>query len=320
MTTARPPARTPARSLRWLGRTPTERRNALWGLALIAPNTLGLFVFFGIPLLLTFATAFQEWNGIRPPVFVGLDNFTRLFDDARFWLAVGNTARLALFIIPAELALSLGIAVLLNQRLAGRSIFRTLYFLPVVTSTVAASIVWTWIFQPRYGLLSAALGPFGLADVNWLTRPDLVLIPIAVVTVWQRIGFDMILFLSGLQNIPRDLHEAALIDGAGSRARFVNITLPLLSPTTFLVLVLSVIGALQVFDQVYIMTSRTTRGGVGGSASTITYFLYEAGFTRNEFGYASAVALVLFLFSVAITVFQLALQRFFVYYESGDGR
>lgn len=302
-----------------LGATPMARRRALWGLALIAPNTLGLLIFFGLPLILTFGTAFQEWNGIKAPLYIGLDNFTRLLDDSRFWQAMGNTFKLALMIIPLEVVIALGVAVLLNQRLRGRSIFRTLYFLPVVTSTVAASIVWTWIFQPRYGLLGAALAPFGLGEVNWLTRPDLVLIPIAVVTIWQRIGFDMILFLSGLQNIPRDLHEAAVIDGADSRQRFFNVTLPMLSPTTFLVFVLSVIGALQVFDQVYIMTSRTTRGGVGGSATTLTYFLYDAGFTRNEFGYASAAALVLFLLSVLITLVQLRLQRYFVYYESEAG-
>jgi ABC-type sugar transport system permease subunit len=181
---------------------------------------------------------------------------------------------------------------------------------------VAASVVWTWIFQPSYGLIGIVPG---LGEMQWLTRPDLVLIPIAVVTIWQRIGFDMILFLAGLQNVPRILHEAALIDGANNRQRFLRITLPMLSPTTFLVLILNVIAVFQVFDQIYIMTSRTTPGGVGGSATTLTFMLYQAGFVRSEFGYASAISLALFLIVLAITVVQIRLQRRWVYYESEAG-
>jgi multiple sugar transport system permease protein len=304
--------------LNFFGHTPLARRRALWGLALIAPNTLGLMFFFGLPVLMAFATSLQEWNGIRPPVFVGLDNFVRLANDRAFWRALGNTFTLMLMVIPIGLTLSLGVAVLLNQRLPGRTLLRTIYFLPVVTSTVAASIVWTWIFQPRYGLVSALFGPLGAAETNWLTRPDLVLIPIAAVTIWQRLGFDMVLFLAGLQTIPRVLYEAAVIDGASRWARFRFITLPMLSPTTFLVIVLQVITAMQIFDQVYIMTLRTVRGGVGGSATTIAYFMYDTAFVRNQFGYASAVALVLFVLILTFTLFQLRLQRRWVYYEAGE--
>lgn len=299
-----------------LGRTPRERRRALWGLALVAPNTLGLFFFFGIPVLASFGLSLFGWNGIRPPTFIGLDNFERLLRDPIFWRSVGNTARLLLLVIPFELVLSLGIAVLLNQRLRGRTIFRTLYFLPVITSTVAASIVWAWIFQPRYGLIGVV--PV-LGDLQWLTRPDLILIPIAVIAIWQRLGFDMILFLAGLQSIPRELYEAAIIDGANRPRRFFSITLPLLSSTTFLVLVLAVISAFQIFDQVYIITSRTTPGGTGGSATTLTYLLYRTAFTSNEFGYASSIALSLFLLILTVTVTQLRLQRRWVYYESEAG-
>jgi multiple sugar transport system permease protein len=304
--------------LNLFGRTPLTRRRAFWGLALVAPNTLGLMIFFGIPVLLAFRTSLVEWNGIRPPVDVGLANFQELVHDPAFWQALGNTIKLLILTVPLGMILSLGIAVLLNQRLQGRSIFRTIYFLPVVTSTVAASIVWAWIFQPRYGLLSALLGPFGLGDLNWLTRPDLVLYPIAAVTIWQRIGFQMVLFLAGLQNVPRVLHEAALIDGATRWERFRFITLPMLSPTTFLVLVLASISSFQIFDQVYVMTSRTARGGVGGSASTLAYFLYDSGFVEGQLGYASAIALVLFLITLTFTLFQLSLQRRWVYYEAGE--
>jgi multiple sugar transport system permease protein len=302
-----------------LGRTPLSRRRALWGLALVAPNTLGLLFFFGIPVILSFATAFHEWNGIKAPVFVGAGNFERLLSDKNFWQALGVTLKLVLFTVPIGTLLSLGVAILLNQRLRGRNLFRTIYFLPVVTSTVAASIVWAWIFQARYGLLNNLLAGFGLLDLNWLTRPDLVLIPLAVVTIWQRLGFYMVLFLAGLQNVPRILYEAALIDGATRWQRFRYITIPMLSPTTFLIVVLSIIGSFQIFDQVFIMTARTSRGGVGGSATTLSYFLYESGFINTEFGYASAIGLAMFVLMLAVTVVQLRLQRRWVYYESTDG-
>ena len=303
--------------LNLFGKTPLARRRAYWGMALVAPNVLGLLFFFGIPVLMAFATSLQEWNAIRPPVHIGLANFERLLNDREFWQALTNTFKLLVLVVPIGVSLALGVAVLLNQKLHGRGIFRTIYFLPVVTSTVAASIVWTWIFQPRYGLVGNLLVGFGLRDIGWLTRPDLVLIPIAVVTIWQRIGFDMVLFLAGLQSIPRVFYEAATIDGANRWQRFRHITLPMLSSTTFLVTVLSVINAFQIFDQVYVMTARTTRGGVGGSATTLTLFLYDSAFTHSQFGYASAVALVLFLITLAFTVFQLRLQRRWVYYESG---
>jgi multiple sugar transport system permease protein len=304
--------------MNWLGQTPLARRRALWGIALVAPNVIGLLFFFGIPVLIAFYTSFQEWNALRPPVGVGLANFQRLASDPAFWQALGNTLTLIAIVIPVGMALSLGAALILNQRLRGRSIFRILYFLPVVTSTVAASVVWVWIFQPRYGLVGNLFAAFGGRDTGWLTRPDLVLIPIAVVTIWQRLGFDMILFLAGLQAIPRTLREAAIIDGATRWQMLRFITIPLLSPTTFLVLVLSTISAFQIFDQVYVMTARTVRGGVNGSATTLTYYLYETAFVRSQYGYSAAIALALFAITLGVTGVNLALQRRWVYYESDE--
>ena len=305
--------------LKWLGPTPLSRRKALWGMALVAPNVLGLMFFFGIPVLMAFGTSFNEWNAIKPPRFVGLDNFERLLYEDSFEQALTNTLKLLGLVVPAEVLLALGVAMLLNLPLHGRGVLRTIYFLPVVTSTVAASVVWTGIFQPRYGVLSQVLEPFGLGETKWLVEPGLVLIPIAVVAVWQRLGFDMIIFLAGLQTIPSVLYEAALIDGAGRWQRFRHVTLPMLSPTTFLVIVLAVINSFQIFDQVYVMTLRTVPGGVGGSATTLTYYLYRRAFTNSEFGYASAVALVLFGVILLVTIFQLAIQRYWVYYESEEG-
>lgn len=305
--------------INWLGPTPLSRRKALWGMALVAPNVFGLFFFYGVPVLMAFRTSLQEWNGIKPPRFVGLDNFQLLLEDEKFEQALTNTFKLLGLTVPAEIILALGIAILLNQPLRGRSVLRTLYFLPVVTSTVAASVVWTSLFQPRYGLLSQLLDPVGLGDTKWLVDPGLVLIPIAVVAVWQRVGFDMVIFLAGLQAIPNVLYEAAIIDGAGRWQRFWHVTLPMLSPTTFLVLVLAMISSLQVFDQVYVITLRTVPGGVGGSATTLTYYLYRSAFTNSRFGYASAIALVLFAIILVITVTQLVIQRYWVYYEAETG-
>lgn len=292
----------------------------MWGIALILPNTLGLFLFFGLPVLIAFVTSLLEWNGIRAPEFIAIDNFIRLSEDDRFWQALRNTLTLLVMIVPLEIFLALSVAMMLNQRVYGRNLLRVIYFLPVVTSTVAASVVWAWIFQPTYGLLEAFIGPFGFTDVRWLTRPDLVLIPIAAVAIWQRLGFDMVLFLAGLQTIPRVLYEAAIIDGASRWHQLRYVTLPMLSPTTFLVLVLAIIQGFQIFDQVFIMTARTVPGGVGGSATTLTYLMYRSGFVRSEFGYASAVAVVLFLIIMMVTMFQLRFQRNWVYYESGEAR
>jgi multiple sugar transport system permease protein len=306
------------RVLEIFGSTPLSRRKAFWGLALIAPNTVGLFFFFGVPVLMAFWTSFQEWNGIKPAKFVGLDNFQRLTEDENFHQALENTFKLIGLTVPAEVILALGVAVLLNQPLRGRNLLRLAYFVPVVTSTVAASVVWTSIFQTRYGILSSMLDPVGWGEKKWLIEPDLVLIPIAVVTVWQRIGFDMVLFLAGLQVIPPVLYEAATIDGANRWQRFRHVTVPMLSPTTFLVVVLALINSFQIFDQVYVMTLRTVPGGVGGSATTLTFYLYRRAFRYSELGYASAVALVLFLIILTVTIFQLLIQRYWVYYEAEE--
>ena len=288
-------------------------------MALVAPNVLGLFFFFGIPVLLAFWTSLQTWNGIKPPRYVGLDNFQNLLQDPKFEQALSNTLTLIGLTVPLEIVLALGVAVLLNQPLRGRSLLRTIYFVPVVTSTVAASVVWTSLFQPRYGMLSRLLEPVGLGETKWLVEPSLVLIPIAVVAIWQRLGFDMVIFLAGLQAIPDVLYEAAVIDGSNRWQRFRYVTLPMLSPTTFLIAVLAIINGFQIFDQVYIITLRTVPGGVGGSATTLTYYLYRRAFTQNEFGYASAIALALFLLILGVTVVQLALQRYWVYYEAESG-
>ncbi|NDJ76713.1 MAG: sugar ABC transporter permease [Chloroflexi bacterium] len=309
-----------SRVLNLFGPTPLSRRKALWGLVLIAPNTIGLFFFFGVPVLMTFWTSLQQWNGIQPAQYIGLENFQTLAQDDKFRDALTITLKLVGYTVPAEMVLALGVALLLNIPLRGRGLLRMAYFIPVVTSTVAASVVWTNVFQPESGLLSKIVASTSWADRKWLTDPKFILFPIAAVTVWQRIGFDMVLFLSGLQAIPNVLYDAATIDGANRWQRFRYVTLPMLSPTTFLVMVLAIINSFLIFDQAFIITARFVPGGVLDSATTLTYYMYERAFVDADLslGYASAVALAQFAIILAITLVQLAVQRYWVYYEAGE--
>jgi multiple sugar transport system permease protein len=301
-----------------LGSTPAARRRALWGLALILPNTLGLFIFFGVPILASFGLSLHDWNIFTAPRFIGLENFVNLTRDPIFFKALGNTLTLFLLVVPIKIFLSILLAVLLNLKMFGVGVIRVAYILPIVTSTTAAAIIWSWIFQPQVGLIDPILTQFGYPQMRWLTSPDLVLYPIAIVIIWQSLGFDMILMLSGLQSIPKTLYEAARVDGASALVRFIRITLPLLSPTVFLVVVLSTIQLIQVFDQVFVMTSSTVLGGVNNSASTAVFYLYQKGFTESRFGYASAIAVALFFIIILVTGFQFWLQRRWVHYQAED--
>lgn len=293
------------------GKTPLTRRRAYWGLALVAPNVLGLLFFFGIPVVLAFRTSLLDWNGIRPPVEIGLGNFEHLLNDPAFWNAFGVTLKLLAVVIPIGMVLSLVVALMLNRKLHGRSFFRVVYFLPVVTSTVAATMAWTWMFQPRYGLIANVLAPIGLQDLNWLTRPDLVLFPIAAVVIWQRLGFDMILFLAGLQAIPRQLYDAARMDGADGIRMFRHITLPLLSPTTFFLSLIAIIGTFQAFTQIWIMRSPAS----ANSVDTIGVYIFETARANDpSMGYASALSFVLFGAILIFTLVQNRIQGRRVFY------
>ena len=271
------------------------------------------FVFF--PLFFSFYASLTRWNLPYQPSFIGLENYRYIFTDEfgapEFLRSIRNSGYYALG-VPLNIAVSLSIALLLNQRLKAVSLFRTAYFLPTITSTAAISVVWIWIYHPAdYGLLNSILLKLGLSSLRWLRDPQLAMPALILMGLWRGMGYNIIIFLAGLQSIPTSLYEAAEIDGAGSWARFWKVTLPLLSPTTFYVLVIGVVNSLKAFTQMHMMTE----GGPLGATTTITYYLYQEAFEHFTMGRASAVACVLFVILLLFTLIQFKVIGSRIHYE-----
>ncbi|MEX2542886.1 MAG: sugar ABC transporter permease [Trueperaceae bacterium] len=277
----------------------------------IAPMLLGLVLFRLGPLFVSFAASFTDWNVISAPSWVGLRNYREMLASEAFWEVLGNTALYALFYVPGVMLLGLTLAVLVNQRLLGSTFFRGFFFLPYITSTVAVALVWKWIFATRFGLLNNLLYSLGVErPPSWLGDPSYALIAVAVVAVWQHAGFQMLLFLAGLQNIDEGLKEAARIDGASESQIFRRITLPLLSPVTFFVLIISLFASAQTFEVTYALTG----GGPQRASTTLAFFIYQNAFVHFRMGYASALAYVLMLLVGGLTLLNFALRRRWVSY------
>ncbi|NOZ28114.1 MAG: sugar ABC transporter permease [Chloroflexi bacterium] len=293
------------------GVPPRRRREYLTFLAFIAPNFILFGVFTFWPLVYSFYLSLHKWNMIAPTKkFVGLNNYAKMIQDDVFWQVSRNTLYLAGGTVFVKLALALGLALLLNQRLTGRSVYRAIIFSPTFTTSVAVAMVWSWIFDPFYGLLRVPLNLVGLSSPHWLSDVRWTMPAIIIVSIWSGMGYDMVIFLAGLQGIPRDLYEAAHVDGASGWRLFWNITFPLLSPTTFFLLVTSIIGAFKAFDIVAVMTG----GGPMNSSNVYVYYLYQNAFRWFKTGYASALAVVFFIVILLITVFQVRLSRRWVHY------
>src|SRR5579864_175726 len=290
-----------------------RRRYDLEGYLFLAPDLVGTLVFAVGPVLAALALGLFAWDILTPPRFVGLDNYrTLLLDDPVFRQVLLNTSAYVLGTVPVRTALALLLAIALNQQLHGVSVFRAAYFLPTITSAVAAATVWRWIYEPNFGLLNSLLYAIGVQHPpTWLSSPVWAMPGLILVGIWQRVGFQMVIFLAGLQAIPNHLYEAASIDGANWWARFRHITVPLISPTTFFVLVISVIESYQVFDQAFILTE----GGPGYATTTIVYYIYNYAFQFFKMGYAAAIAWVLFLIVFLLTVFQFRFQSRWVHYD-----
>ncbi|GFH35785.1 carbohydrate ABC transporter permease [Streptomyces pacificus] len=277
-----------------------RRREALTGLAFVAPMLLLFIVFrFGPTLGAAFLSVTDyrlsgEWT------FIGAGNYTRLLGDDLFWESLGVTAVYTALYVPMTVALALGTAVLLHRTLWMRGFFRGLFFLPYVTSIVLAAVIWKWIYEVQDGLLNASLRLLGAGPVDFLGSESLVLPSIAAASAWKGFGYSMLILLAGLQSIPREVTEAARIDGASGRQRFCWVTLPLLRPVLFFVLVIEAILGFQVFDAMYVMTA----GGPVRASYSLVYFLYDSGFTFFDFGYASAVGLVLFAIVLVFSLIQ----------------
>jgi multiple sugar transport system permease protein len=293
---------------RW---SPRTRGQALWGYLLIAPMMLGFFLFFLLALIASLVLSFTDWDVLSAPNWVGLSNYARLPDDPDFRTAMVHTAALTIPNVVLRLILSLAIALALNSHIRFRTFYRTIFFLPVLTMPVAVGTIWKWLFDPSFGPINIALGRFGLPQPEWLNHPETAVIAVVIVLLWSGVGYDMVIYLAGLQGIPREYYEAAQIDGAGGWRQFRDITLPMLTPTTFFLMVVAIVGSLQVFDLVYVMTR------VGSSTNrfpTIVYYIYEEGFQKFNMGYATTVAWVLLLIILVFTLLQFRLQRRWVHY------
>jgi len=284
-----------------------------WALVFLGPTAVGLLTFYLWPTVRTFMLSFTKSGPFGGSEFIGFGNYVALFQDPELVGALRNTALytvIALLGIPIAVA----IAALLNtEGLRGRGIYRTLYFIPVVTMPAAIALVWRMIYNGDYGVLNETLRLVGIPGNNWLTDPNTALVAIAVVGIWAGLGTNIVIFLAGLQGIPDTIVEAADLDGAGPVRKFFSITIPLLSPSIFFVSVISVISALQVFDLIYMMLGRNNPAMP--NTRTIVYLFYQAGFLDNERGYAAAVAFLLLLIILVLTVVQFRMQKKWVHYE-----
>ncbi len=277
----------------------------------ILPALLGLFVFRLGPIIFALFMSFTHWNIFSPPEWIGLSNYTEMFSDPTFWIMLKNTFFFSIIYIPGSMIIGLMFAVFVNQKLHGINTFRAIFFSPVVTSAVAIGLVWGWLLSPRYGLLNNFLQLFGVTGPSWLGDPKWALMSIAFVMIWKWAGYYMILFLAGLQDIPAVLYEASKIDGATPKQIFWHITLPLLSPTTFFVLIIAIINSFRNFQIIYTMT----RGGPGISSTTLVYSVYQNAFVFYRMGYASAIAYVLLAIVGGITLANFYLKKRWVKYQ-----
>ena len=291
--------------------TSIERRQARAGLWFIAPALVLLAVFFFLPVLAGFVFSLTDFDiyalgSLSTVRFVGLSNYGSTLASPAFWKAVQNTLYFVIVGGPLSVALSLACALIVNERLVrAKGLFRTVYFAPVVTTLVAVAIVWRYLYHPRYGLLNHGLGAVGVAPIDWLGDPHWAMPGIILLAVWKNFGYNMLIFVAGLQNIPGEQYEAAAVDGAGGARRFRHVTLPGLAPVFVFVGVTTMIGFFQMFAEPYVMT----QGGPLGSTRSVVLLMYEEGFRWWRMGIASTLAVLLFIMTLAGTLVQLRFQK-----------
>ncbi|MEW6040664.1 MAG: sugar ABC transporter permease [Elusimicrobiota bacterium] len=275
-------------------------RENLTGYGFLLPNITGFLTFVFLPVFASMVLSFFEWDIFNPPEFTGISNYVALIKDTYFWKFLGNTL-FFMISIPLGMAVSLLMAVQMNQKLRGIVFFRTVYFLPVVSSMVACALLWRWIYNPDFGLLNGFLKMLGVVNPpTWLSSTAYAKPAIILMLIWKGAGYNMLLYLAALQSIPDSVYEAAGVDGAGTFHKFLFITVPLLGPTHFFILIMSVIGVFQMFGEIFIMTG----GGPAGATTTIIYYIYNNAFQWFKMGYASAISWVLFAMMFAVTLIQ----------------
>jgi multiple sugar transport system permease protein len=281
-----------------------EMRKEWSAYAMLAPFfvLLGIFTLFAVGFSLYLS--FHQWDILNPQKpYVGLDNYRQLRSDAYFRQAVRNTAYFTLGTVPLSVAFGLGVALLLNQAIRGRAVFRTFFYLPVVTPLVVSGLIWKWVLNGDFGLLNYYIGKIGIAPQLWLSDPTLAMPSVIAMSVWATVGFTMLVYLAGLQSIPQEYYEASSVDGASAWQQFRYVTVPLLAPSTFFLGVYLIISSFQVFDQIFVMTD----GGPLRATTTFVYYIWQAGFQDFTMGYASAMAYALFAIIFVFTIIQVVM-------------
>lgn len=291
----------------------STRNEWYWGWFFIAPTIIGLLVLNIIPIFQTlYLSFFKSGDFGKGNIFVGFDNYKKMIQDPQVWGAVGNTIKYTLMVVPVTIIISLIIAVFLNGKIRGKSAYRTIYFIPMVAAPAAVTMVWKWLYNDKFGLMNEMLKKIGLGPVNWIDNSHISLISIAIIGIWSTIGYNMVLILAGLQEIPKDYYEASSIDGATPLFQLFKITLPLVSPTLFFVMVTTIIQSMQVFDVIYMMVDVTSPAY--DKTVSLVYLFYNNSFKYSNKGYGSAIVMLLLAIIMIITVVQIKLQKKWVKY------
>lgn len=285
----------------------------LYGYLMIAPLAVGLGVFYFYPFFKVFYDSFHVVGAFNKTSWAGISNYVTMLKDPVMWSTLWNTFRYVIVIVPFTLVFSILIAALLNTNIKGRSVFRVIYFIPAITMSAAISMIWRWIFNSDFGILNFVLSKFGVPNVQWLSDPHTAWITISIVAVWMNVGYEMIILLAGMQGISRTYYESASLDGAGRLQQFRKITLPLLTPTIFFVLITTLISTFQIFDVIYMMIN--SKSLAKEASQSIVLYFYRNAFEYSKKGYASAIAIFLFLIIMLITVFQMKMQNKWVNYD-----
>lgn len=290
----------------------TNARRETWvALGFLAPNLIGFVVLSLGPIIFSLIISLTDWGGLKVPSFIGVDNYLRLLKDPVFLRAARNTLLFTAMFVPLALVSAVGLALLFDRKVRGTSVVRLLCFMPIITDMISVSFVWTWIYHLRFGVLNYVLGLVGIPPQAWLGDARWALFSLVVLSVWRWAGYYAVIILAALQSVPTPLQEAARVDGAGSWQVFSRITLPLITPAIFFVVVNSIISSLQVFEQMFVMT----KGGPSDSTISIAMFLYQQGFLFLRMGYASSVAWVMFIGIFVFTFINWLLRRRWVYEE-----
>lgn len=294
-------------------RKKSRKKEYGWGYLMISPLVLGLGIFYFYPVFKVFFDSFHEVGAFNKTKWIGLANYGKMFQDPVMWQALGNTVKYVIIIVPSTIILGLLLATFLNMGIKGRSFFRVVYFIPAITMGAAVAMIWRWMYNGDYGIVNFILNKLGMESVQFLSDPSTALVSISIVSIWSTVGYNMIILLAGIQGISKSYYEAAAIDGANGVKQFFHVTLPLVTPTLFFVMITSLISTFQTFDTIYMMVNKKSLA-MEATQSMVVYF-YRNAFEYSKKGYASALAVFLFLIIMVITAIQMKMQKKWVNYE-----